>query len=151
MIPFILEEMPVKNQKQLTQKERDEVLAVLSVGCSRAAAARCILRDPTFLYCEIAKDPEFAAQVVKAESGMEVSCLSRIRQAASEKQYWKANAWLLERRMPDRYAAKKPGTFTAEHIQQFMTTCMQIIVETVPNEKQREEILNRLAEELQES
>jgi hypothetical protein len=81
---------------------------------------------------------------------MEISCLSRIRQAASEKQHWKANAWLLERRMPDRYAAKKPETLTHEHVQKFMAACMQIITETVPNEKLRKEILQRLAAELEE-
>jgi hypothetical protein len=50
----------MKKQKKLTPKEMEEVLAILTIGCSRAAAARSIMRSPSSLRYAIAKDPEFA-------------------------------------------------------------------------------------------
>ena len=137
-------------RKKFTQKEQDEVLKLLSAGCSRTTAARCVRRSPTTLRNEILENPEFAEQVVKAEEGTELYYLARIRSAAQKEQYWRAAAWVLERRLPERYGSKKPETLTVEQVQKFMTTCMQIIAEELPDEELRTKILDRLAEELGE-
>jgi hypothetical protein len=136
-------------RQRLLPKERDEVLAILSAGCSRAAAARCICRTPYILRREIADNPQFAEQVAKAEEGVELFYLSRIRSAAQKEQHWRAAAWVLERRLPDRYGIKKPESLTAEKVQKFMTTCIQIIADELPDNELREKILNRLTEELE--
>ena len=138
----------MKKQKKLTQREREEVLAILTLGCSRAAAARSVMRSPHFLRFMIASDPEFAEQVAKAESGMEIFCLSHIRQAIAKNQNCRTALWLLERRLPNQYAAKKPETLTPEHIQKFIEACMKVIIECVPNKKLQTTIINRLTEEL---
>ena len=134
-------------RKRLTPKQKSEVLAILSVGCSRAAAARCVQCTPLILRREIAEHPQFAEQVSKAEEGIEVFCLSNLRKAAQKEQYWRAAAWILERRLPERYGTKKEKTLTAEHVQKFMATCMQVIAEELPDEKQREKVFSRLAQE----
>jgi hypothetical protein len=135
-------------RKTLTQKQRDDVIAILSVGCSRAAAARSVRCSPHKLHREILKDFQFAEQIAKAEEGIELFYLSRIRSAAQEKQHWRAAAWALERRLPDRYGAKKPETFTAEQVQKFMTMCLQILTEELPNDEQRKKILDQLSQKL---
>jgi len=140
----------MKKQKKLTQREREEVLAILTLGCSRAAAARSVMRSPQFLRCMIASDPEFAEQVAKAESGMEVFCMSHIRQAIAKNQNCRTALWLLERRLPNQYAAKKPETLTPEHVQKFIETCLKVVIECVPSKKLQTTIINRLAEELKE-
>ena len=137
-------------RKRLTPKQQSEVLAILSVGCTRAAAARCIRCTPYILRQTMSDRPQFAEQVAKAEEGIEVFCLSHLRKAAQKEQYWRAAAWILERRLPDRYGVKKAKTLTAEHVQKFMATCMQIIAEELPDKECREKIINRLAEELEE-
>ena len=137
-------------RKRLTPKQKNEVLAILSVGCSRAAAARCVRCSPRILRREIAEHPQFAEQIAKAEEGIEVFCLSNLRKAAQKEQHWRAAAWMLERRLPERYGTKKAKTFTAEHMQQFMATCMQIIAEELPEDERRERIIHRLTEELKE-
>jgi len=134
----------------LSSQERHEIVALLSAGYSRTTAAKYIHRALATLQREIAEDPDFSAQVTKAEENSEVFYLSCIRRAALKEQYWRAAAWVLERRVPDRYAAKTPGLLTAEHVQHFMATCMRIITEEVPDQEQREKILRRLAEELKE-
>ena len=98
----------------------------------------------------MAADPEFAEQVAKAEENSEVFYLSCIRRAALKEQYWRAAAWVLERRLPNRYATKQPETLTTEHVQKFMAACMRIIAEELPDQEQREKIIQRLAEELKE-
>ena len=67
-----------------------------------------------------------------------------------KEQYWRAAAWTLERRLPNRYGIKKPESLTAEHVQKFMATCMQVITDELPNKEQQEKVINRLAEELVE-
>ena len=95
-------------------------------------------------------NPEFATQVAKAEDGTEVFYLSRIRTAAQMPQYWRAAAWILERRLPNRYGAQKPESLTVEQVQKFMTTCIQIIADELPNDEQRAKVIKRLSDELAE-
>ena len=140
----------MRTRKRLTPKEQNEVLAILSAGCSRAAAARCIQCTPYRLRREIMENTKFAAQVAKAEDGLELFYLSRIRNASQKEQYWRAAAWVLERRLPNRYGIKKPESLTADKVQKFMTLCLQIITEELPDDELRTKIINRLAEELEE-
>jgi hypothetical protein len=135
---------------KLSPQERNEYLALLSAGYARTTAAKYIHRAPTTIRDSIMDDPEFAEQVAKAEENSEVFYLSCIRRAALKEQYWRAAAWVLERRIPDRYAAKQPEVLTVEHVQKFMAACMRIIAEELPDPEQREKIFHRLAEELKE-
>ena len=135
-------------RKRLTPKERNEVLAILSAGCSRAAAARCVRCTPYILQQEMLRNSTFAEQVAKAEEGIELFWLSRIRNAAQKEQHWRAAAWILERRLPDRYGTKKMENLTVENVQKFMASCLQIIADEVPEGELRTKILDRLTEEL---
>ena len=140
----------MRKRKRLTPKEQGEVLAILSAGCSRAAAARCVRCSPYMLRREILENSPFAEQIAKAEEGVELFYLSRIRSASLKEQYWRAAAWALERRLPERYGVKKSENLTAEHVQNFMTSCLQIIADELPSNELRTKILNRLTEELEE-
>jgi hypothetical protein len=81
----------------LTPEEKNEILSLLTVGCSRSTAARYIRRAPATLRHEILEDSKFAEQVARAETSMEVFCLSRIRQAAGKDQHWRAALGAQER------------------------------------------------------
>jgi hypothetical protein len=48
-----------------------------------------------------------------------------------------------------RYGIKKPESLTAERVQKFMTSCLQIIAEELPDKEQRTKILDRLTEEME--
>ena len=136
-------------KRKLTSKQKKEVLAFLSVGCSRAAAARCIRISPYMLNREMSEQPQFAEDIAKAEEGIEIFFLSRIRNAAQKEQHWRAAAWVLERRFPQRYGNKKPENLTAERVQKFMTSCLQIIDEELQNKELQTRILLRLSEEME--
>ena len=135
-------------RKPLTSQERNQVLALLSAGYSRTTAAKWIHRSPSTVQREIQECLEFAEQVGKAEEGSEMFYLSCIRRAALKEQYWRAAAWMLERRLPERYASKKPDSLTAEQVQKFMAACLQIIAEELPDEEQRLRVFNRLEAEI---
>jgi hypothetical protein len=136
-------------QNRLTTKERKEVIAILTAGSSRSNAARYICRSPATLKHEILECPQFATQVARAEETAELFLLSNIRKASQDTRYWRAAAWLLERRAAERFGPRKPETLTEEHVQKFMAKCMQIIAEKVPNKALRAEIFNRIASELE--
>jgi len=133
----------------LSAAERSEILALLSAGYSRTTAVKYIRSTPDTLRRAIAEDADFAEQVARAEEGSEVFYLSCIRRAALKEQYWRAAAWVLERRLPERYGNKKPETPTAEQLQQFLENCIQIIAEELPDGEKRTQILNRLSEGLE--
>jgi hypothetical protein len=97
----------------------------------------------------MAEQSQFAEDVAKAEEGIEIFSLSKIRSAAQKEQHWRAAAWLLERRFPTRYGIKKPELLTVEKVQKFMTSCLQIIAEELPDEEQRTKILDRLSTEME--
>jgi hypothetical protein len=134
-------------KRKLTTKDKNEILAILSVGCTRAAAARSVRCSPYILRREMADHPQFAEDIAKAEGGSELFYLSRIRNATQKE--WRAAAWILERRFPKHYGVKKPENMTSEQVQNFMTSCMQIIADSLTNKKRRNKMLNRLAKEME--
>ena len=133
----------MRKRKTLTPQEQSEILTLISAGYSRTTAAKYIHRAPTTLRNAMLENPEFAAQVAKAEEGTEVFYLSRIRTAAQMPQYWRAAAWILERRLPNRYGAQKPESLTVEQVQKFMATRIQIIADELPNDEQRPKVIKQ--------
>ena len=92
----------------LDDAKRREILAILTVGCSRRAAAKYVGCAPATIANTAARDPEFAEQLRQAESKAEVGYLKNIRKAAKKEQYWRAAAWALERKYPERVRPPRP-------------------------------------------
>ena len=92
----------------LDEAKKREILAIVAVGCSRSMAA-------TYVGCAIStiqntaeRDPTFAEKLRQAVYSTELGLLKNIRNAAKKEQYWRAAAWALERRFPERYARRGP-------------------------------------------
>ena len=134
----------------LTSQERKEIVALLSAGYSRTTAAKYLRRALSTVQRDISENPEFADAVAKAEESSEMFYLSCIRRAALKEQYWRAAAWVLERRVPNRYGPSKPDSLTLEQVQKFLETCIHIIGEELPNEELRSRIITRLTGELED-
>ena len=80
---------------------REVVVALLTAGVSRAAAARYVGVSPQTVRNTANRDAVFAAQIDRAEA----SCFfqhARVISAAS-RQNWRASVWALERLVPDRF------------------------------------------------
>ncbi|NLY01270.1 MAG: hypothetical protein GXY83_34705 [Rhodopirellula sp.] len=122
---------------------RREVLAIIRNGNSRRVAARYIGCAPSTITRAAARDPEFAAELSRAESMVEIHALQAIRSAASTDRYWRAAAWLLERRSPSDFARKSDGRYTVAEVFEILARVLAALGERIPSE-QREWAIQKL-------
>jgi len=128
----------------LDSGKRREILAILSVGCSRRTAARYVGCSPTTIQNTADRDAAFAEELGRAENRAEIGYLKSIQKAAKKEQYWRAAAWALERRNPEDYGPRHPETVTIEELKQLLTQLTQIIVGEVPVSEFRKQILKHV-------
>jgi hypothetical protein len=123
-----------------------EILAIISMGCSRRTAAHYVGCSPTTIQNTAERDEQFADKLDRAQSQAVVTHVKNINSAAKKAQYWRAAAWALERLNPEEYAAPHPDAITVEQMSRLLEYLSQIIVEEVPVNAYRKNILKRLAE-----
>lgn len=124
--------------------KKREIIAILAVGCSRETAARYVGCHPRTIDKAIRHDPEFAKQVARSEEQSELFFIKRIRNAAEKEQYWRAAAWALERRLPNRYAARGAHTVTFEQVIRLMSEIAEIVAGEIQDAKTRINVVRRL-------
>ncbi|NUQ63312.1 MAG: hypothetical protein HUU20_12605 [Pirellulales bacterium] len=91
---------PRADRVELDAAARRLVIALVTNGSSRRTAARYVGCAPSTITRAAQRDPEFAAELVRAETTVEIQSLQAIRNAAKSDRYWRAAAWLLERKNP---------------------------------------------------
>ncbi len=128
----------------LHEIKRREILAIISVGCSRRTAARYVGCAPTTIQNTAERDPQFAVQLDHAEKQPELTQLKNITAAAKKPQYWRAAAWVLERINPRRYAPRAPDVITRDQIARLLDAFARIVAEEVPVDRFRKNIIKRL-------
>lgn len=135
-----------KPNPPLTKKQKDEILAIVAVGCSRKIAARYVGCTPAFIRQTASKDPTFAQALRKADEQAEITSMKSINAAARQERYWKAAAWILERKNPEEFRLRPPGTFNAEQLKFIIHRLSEIITEEVQAPTHRKRVLARLDE-----
>jgi hypothetical protein len=100
----------------LDEKKRRQIIAILACGCSRRVAARIVGCAHATITRTAQRDPEFGAQLDAAENAVQVEALRNIRNAAQNGRYWRASAWLLERKFPHDFAQQPHNAITAEDV-----------------------------------
>lgn len=91
----------------------------VSEGCSREAAAALAGITAATLYEWKNNIPEFSEGLEKADAKFEQKAIANISKAGQSRKHWTANAWLLERKLPQRY-----GKVERHEIQQ--SSAMQV-------------------------
>jgi|YNPBryunderm2012_1023409.scaffolds.fasta_scaffold00174_17 hypothetical protein len=127
----------------LDATKKAQILAIVSLGGTRAMAARFVGCTRRTIRNEARRDPEFAAALAKARDATELSYLQSLRKAAQESRHWRAAAWVLERTRPQRYGPRRPDTISFPQMRQFISELVDIITEEVPA-RYRKRILKRL-------
>jgi hypothetical protein len=130
----------------LDEMKQREILAIVSVGCSRRTAARYVGCSVSTIQNTAERDEKFADKLLQAESKAVVKLMKNINEAAKKAQYWRAAAWALERLNPEEYASPHPDVITTEQISQLMSHFSQIVVEEVPVDAYCKKIIKRLGD-----
>ena len=128
----------------LDQYKKREILAIISVGCSRRSAARYVGCSPKTISNTAERNAAFARSLRQAEQKSEIDNMKNIQDAAKKAQYWRAAAWILERRNPEDFAPKNPNALTIDDMRQLLAEFVQIIMEEVTVAKYRKRLLKRL-------
>lgn len=136
--------MARKGSSILDETKRSQILAILAVGCSRQAAARYVGCCPSTIRSAALRDPDFARCMEQAEGRGELSYVERIHRAAGKEQYWRAAAWMLERRHPEEWAPRDPKVLTVDDARQLLAALAQIVVDEVPAAAYRKQVLRRV-------
>ncbi len=127
----------------LDPDKRQRIIALLTVGCSRRVAARHVGCAPSTITRTAARDPAFANQVAHAETNLEVELLDSIRQAAKTDRYWRAAAWILERKNQEDYTRRATRVYTHEQVLQFLAAALDTIRDEIP-QSQRTQAIEKL-------
>lgn len=110
------------------------------MGLSRHRAAAVIGCSPATIGYALSRDPDFAADMRRAEVQQEVALLKRVEDASKVLVHWRAAAWLLERRHPDRYGRRRPGTMTPEQVATVVAQFAEILKRGIRNSDDRRRV-----------
>ncbi len=127
----------------LDDATKGQILALAAMGLSRAVAARHVGCSEGALRNAVRNDAQFARALRRAKDAPELSYLTRIRKASEETKNWRAAAWALERGRPQRYARRRPETFTLAQMRHFVSLLCEAVIQEVP-ERMRSRLLDRL-------
>ncbi len=130
----------------LDEAKKSQICALLTLGCSRRVAAKQVGCAAITIRRTAVRDHDFGERIRQAESRQEVLHLENIQAAAKETKYWRASAWVLERRQPKRYGRRQSKHVTTEQMSKFMTQIGAMIAREVPSAAIRKRIMARLGE-----
>jgi hypothetical protein len=118
----------------LDDAKRRMIIALVTQGSSRRVAARYVACAASTITRTAQRDPEFAAQLARAEQMAEINLLRAVHDAAKEPKHWRAAAWLLERRNPEDFAARPPHLATSLQVSDLVGQVVELLHDDLPQE-----------------
>ncbi len=128
----------------LTDDERRAVISVLMAGGDLRTAADYVSRTQAVIRATADADAEFRERLDRAEPHFELAQLGNITKAAMREQYWRAAAWMLERKFPSRYAKADPQALVPAKVRLLLEGLADIVFTEVKATTVRRRILQRL-------
>jgi hypothetical protein len=122
------------NPSYLSEQQRREACAILTVGCDRETAARFVNCSPADLRRAMATNATFAADVRRAEASSEVTHMRNVQSAGREEKNWRASVWWLERHAPHRYGRRDGETVTPGQLKTFVAMLVSMAVDEIHDE-----------------
>jgi hypothetical protein len=130
----------------LDDVKQGQIMAIVSMGCSQRTAARYVGCAPSTILYTAEHNQAFAEKLEHARSQAVVMHMKNINSAAKKAQYWRAAAWALERLNPEDYAPPHADMLSTEQVFKLLAYLSQVIVEEVPIDAYRKNIMKRLGE-----
>jgi hypothetical protein len=130
----------------LDEGKQREIVAIISMGCSRRTAAQYVGCAPSTIQNTAERNEKFAEKLDRGRSQAVVTHVKNINSAAKKAQYWRAAAWALERLNPEEFAAPHPNAITLEQASRVIDYFARIVIEAVPVDAYRKSIVKRVEE-----
>ena len=130
--------------KPISEIKQREILALLSVGCSRRTAARYVNCTQKAIDELARTNPDFAEKLRKAEANLEIESIKNMFNAAKQEKNWRASAWVLERKSPQEFLKKKPDVIPAGLLDTLLNRIVTLLIEECPAAVQRKGLLKKL-------
>ena len=134
-------------RKPYPREVRDRLLDNLREGMSIVAACTQagISENTHYRWLEECEDGEWTEEVNAAKDFAEAVALSKLKRLGDEKADWRAYAWILERRYPDRWGAKKElelnvGSTSDKGTEMVASMISQVQEQLSPRDDEDEEI-----------
>lgn len=125
----------------LDEPKRREIIALISMGCSRTVAAGYVGCAVSTIRYTAEHDPAFDEQLRQATVRPQVWHLQNIAKHAARS--WKASAWMLERLYPHQFGRRQPDSVSREDVQKTIQLIMQVVGK-IPDKKIRAEVHRRM-------
>jgi hypothetical protein len=119
-------------REALDAVKRATVVALIRLGASRRMAAGQVGCSHRTIARTAARNPRFAAELAAAESRADAKSLRLIDRATDQEKYWRAAAWVLERRDPEEFGQRKPNTYTPGHVLKFFDRFLHAVLPKLP-------------------
>jgi hypothetical protein len=126
---------PTERCGTLDETKKNLIIVLIGRGASRREAAAYVKCHHTTIGRAAARDEAFGAKLSQVEMAASLARNGMIHRAASEPKYWRAAAWMLERRNPEDYGKRSPNTFTADQVQSLLASVCTAALATVQPEK----------------
>ncbi len=130
--------------KPIPEKKQREILALLSMGCSRMTAARYVNCTQKAIDELAQNNPDFAEKLRRAEANLEIESIKNMFNAATQEKNWRASAWVLERKSPQEFLKKKPDVIPAGLLDTLLNRIVTLLIEECPAAVQRKGLLKKL-------
>ncbi len=124
-------------RRGLDETARRQIIRLVTLGSSRRMAARVVGCAASTITRTAARDPQFAAELARAEAKLETRMLHCIRKAAQTQCHWRAAAWLLERKNPQEFAPRPPGVLTVVEVYRMFAEVLASLGGQIADENRR--------------
>jgi hypothetical protein len=129
---------PTERCGVLDEAKKALIIVLVTQGASRREAASFVKCHHTTIGRTAARDPKFASKLSQVEMAASLASNGLIRRASEDPKYWRAAAWMLERRNPEDYAKRGPNTFTADQVVSLLASVCSAALPTVQPDKVEE-------------
>jgi hypothetical protein len=133
----------VRNRFFADPKQEADFFEAVRIFGNIADAAEYVGVNRQRVYDERDRNPDFAEKLQRAKRQIEFDLLKAIKAAGTtgsvhtktKRQEWRAGAWILERRNPQRYGRKDPNAVTPEMVMAVANGILSDILEFIPPER----------------
>ncbi|QEG37834.1 hypothetical protein [Bythopirellula goksoeyrii] len=127
--------------KPITESDKRAIRTMVAMGCEITVAAQALGWNSEQLADELHSNPAFASEVEQAEGQAQFHFVRSLHSASKDEKHWRAATWWLERRAQKQFALRGSRAWTDAELVAFLDSLTTIIVKSVSNLEDRQQLL----------